>query len=83
MNRPMRRHPLLVAAVAGLAAGCARTRPFEKPTGPHVRVLTYNVNWGGPAVATSVEAIRAAEADVVCLQETTPAWGRPAYLTCA
>ena len=74
MTRPMRPHALLLAAVAGLAAGCARTRPFEKPTGPHVRVLTYNVNWGGPGAAASGEAVRAAEADVVCLQETTPSW---------
>jgi endonuclease/exonuclease/phosphatase family metal-dependent hydrolase len=42
--------------------------------GPTVRVLTYNVNWGGVRPDLAVAAIREADADVVCLQETTPEW---------
>ena len=60
--------------------GCARTVPQqahaapEPPVGPTVRVLTYNVNWGGARPDLAVAAIREADADVVCLQETTPEW---------
>ena len=67
---------LLLAALAGGAAGCAGTRPFEKPQGPHIRVLTYNVNYGGPAPRSGLEAIQEAKADIICLQETTPDWER-------
>lgn len=37
-------------------------------------MLTYNVNWGAPAPDLAVYAIRESEADIVCLQETTPEW---------
>lgn len=47
-----------------LAGGCA----------PTTRVMTWNVNWGGPGMDSAVQALRDARADVVCLQETTPAW---------
>ncbi|MBL7223591.1 MAG: endonuclease/exonuclease/phosphatase family protein [Candidatus Brocadiae bacterium] len=67
-------HWALLLALA--AAGCARTREFEQPTGPHIRVLTYNVNWGMPQRAQTLAAIREARADVVCLQETTREWER-------
>lgn len=66
--------PWLAAWVAILAAGCSTTRPFESPTGPHFSVLTYNVNFGGPAPDLAVETIAEADADIVCLQETTAAW---------
>ena len=64
--------------------GCARTAPQQAlaapgpPAGPTVRVMTYNVNWGGARPDLAVMAIREADADVVCLQETTPEW--EAYL---
>src|SRR5687767_4438514 len=64
--------------------GCARTAPQqpqqqavpirELPAGPTVRVMTYNVNWGAVRPNLAVAAIREADADVVCLQETTPEW---------
>jgi len=68
----------LAAALAALAlaCGCVSTRKPEKPVGPHFRVLTYNVNFGGPRPDLAVRAIRVADADIVCLQETTPAWER-------
>jgi len=68
--------PLLLAAAA---AGCAHgLRKPEVPAGPSLTVLTYNVNWGGYRADLSAQAIRDANADVVCLQETNPAW--EAYL---
>ncbi|HTL53957.1 MAG TPA: endonuclease/exonuclease/phosphatase family protein, partial [Planctomycetota bacterium] len=43
-------------------------------TAPRARVLTYNVNFGGPGMDEAIAAIRKADADVVCLQETTAGW---------
>jgi endonuclease/exonuclease/phosphatase (EEP) superfamily protein YafD len=56
----------------GLA--CATVRKPEAPTGPHFRVLTFNVNWGGPRPDLAVKAIADSGADIVCLQETNPSW---------
>jgi endonuclease/exonuclease/phosphatase family metal-dependent hydrolase len=67
---------LAVFAALGLALGCASLRTPETPAGPHFSVMTYNVNWGGPGAQLTLGAIRSADADVVCLQETTPDWER-------
>lgn len=65
-----------LAMLATLAAvGCAaHVRQPEAPTGPAVRIMTYNINYGGYHADLSVEAIREANADIVCLQETSPQW---------
>jgi endonuclease/exonuclease/phosphatase (EEP) superfamily protein YafD len=55
-------------------AGCHAAQKPETPTGAHFCVLTYNVNFGGPRPDLAVDAIKSSGADVVCLQETTPAW---------
>lgn len=44
------------------------------PNGPHLRVLTYNVNYGNPRPDQVVEIIRQSMAEIVCLQETSPQW---------
>ena len=49
------------------------TPPRAVVTGPTLSVLTYNVNFERENPAT-VEAIVAADADLVLLQETTPGW---------
>jgi endonuclease/exonuclease/phosphatase family metal-dependent hydrolase len=36
--------------------------------------MTFNINWGGPRADLSARAILEIGADIVCLQETTPAW---------
>lgn len=64
---------VLLASAAAACAGSAPRSP-ESPTGPHVKVLTFNVNYGGPAPGLALEAIAGEDADLVCLQETTPAW---------
>lgn len=79
--RPVKETPLVVfvallAAIGCSSAGGASTRRFEKPKGPHVRVLTFNVNYAMPAPDQTLAAIREARADIVCLQEATPAWER-------
>jgi endonuclease/exonuclease/phosphatase (EEP) superfamily protein YafD len=58
----------------GLSCGCQSTRRAEAPAGPSVRLLSYNVNWGAPRPDLAAEIIRRSKADIVCLQETTPAW---------
>ena len=68
-------HCLVLAALM-LLCGCASIREPERPTGPHFAVLTYNVNFGGPRADLAAKAILSADADIVCLQETTPAWER-------
>ena len=56
--------------------GCRSVRPVETAAGPHFKVLTYNVNWGGPRPDLAAEIIRNSGADIVCLQETTPEWAQ-------
>lgn len=66
-----------IAVLAGLIAGCGSAeRAAEAPAAeaPGLRVLTYNVNFGLEGDRACIEAIRAASADVVVLQETTPGW---------
>ena len=49
-------------------------RRANEPTTPsspkNIRVATYNINWGNPDLDAVLGAIRQADADVVCLQET-------------
>ena len=63
---------LFLAAI--LTAGCRALREAEAPAGPHLRILTYNVNWGAPRPDLALDLVRSSGADVVCLQETTPEW---------
>jgi endonuclease/exonuclease/phosphatase (EEP) superfamily protein YafD len=65
---------LIIALLIGLLCGCRSTREAQTPAGAHVRILTYNVNWGAPRPELDAEIIRQSGADIVCLQETTPAW---------
>lgn len=60
--------------LVGLLCGCRATRTAQVPTAPHIRVLTYNVNWGGARPDLAADAIRRSGAEIVCLQETTPQW---------
>lgn len=67
-----------IAAILALLllASCSGQRmPVEpEPGTAHVRVMTYNVNYGLAGDEGAVEAIRAGDADIVLLQETTPEW---------
>jgi len=68
---------LLLLALAAAGCGTPLRQPRE-PAGRHFSVLTYNVNYGGYRADLNLAAIMSAKADVVCLQETSPAW--EAYL---
>jgi len=65
--------PFLLILV--LSCGCrTTTRTAKVPTEPHIRVLTYNVNYGGARPDLAAEIIRRSGAEIVCLQETTRQW---------
>lgn len=67
-------HSIAIVLASVLLSGCHTLRRAEQPTGPHFRVLTYNVNWGMPRPDLAAEIIRNSGAEIVCLQETTPEW---------
>jgi len=72
---------LAAAVVCALAFGCASEQPPADAArganaAPAFSVLTYNVNFAAPRPDLAVRAIKDADADVVCLQETTPEWER-------
>jgi endonuclease/exonuclease/phosphatase family metal-dependent hydrolase len=70
------RRSTVVAVGCLVVSGCLPLRKPEEPSGPHFSALTYNVNWGAPGPDLAAKAIEQADADVVGLQETTPAWER-------
>jgi endonuclease/exonuclease/phosphatase (EEP) superfamily protein YafD len=63
----------LAAAVAACDRPQRRARP-PSPGAPHLRVLTYNVNFGIAGDPDTIDVIRRAGADLVFLQETTERW---------
>ena len=74
----MNPYSLLICAVLALAA-CARPTRLPRSPDPDravLRVMSYNVNFGLAGDVDTLEAIREGRADVVFLQETTPAWER-------
>jgi endonuclease/exonuclease/phosphatase (EEP) superfamily protein YafD len=70
---------LLILVAAG-SAGCAShaVRPAVAPRTdqPHVSVITFNVNYALAEDEPTINAVAGAgaDADVIFLQETTPAW---------
>lgn len=68
-------HSLALLILLTLLCGCRTpTRTAFVPSGPHLKVLTYNVNYGGPRPDLVAGIIRRSDADIVCLQETNPHW---------
>ena len=64
---------LLLAPVLACSSGRLVARS-PTPGRAHLTVMTYNVNYGIPGDAPTIQAIRQGDTDLVCLQETTPAW---------
>jgi vancomycin resistance protein VanJ len=74
LPRPVRAAVALLLLSAA-AWGCRPpVRAPEEPRGAHFTVLTYNINYGGYRADLGAAAILDSGADVVCLQETSPAW---------
>lgn len=64
----------LVAALSGCYSSPARSPLVRQPR--QLKVVTFNVNYAGVDMARSARVLAASRADVVALQETTPAWER-------
>lgn len=71
---------LFCSLLAASAAGCITEMPLEPreptPGVPHFTVMTFNVHQDRWNDASTVAAVGAANADIVCLQETSEAWAR-------
>ena len=60
-----------------LVCGCASTQePDFAPKQPHIKILTYNVNWGFVNPDKVVRYLATEDADIICLQETNVHWKR-------
>jgi len=71
----MKKNLIIVCLLLALAAGCATLpEPDLAPAGPSLRVVTYNINWGGPNPERVAKFLLDADADIVCLQETHRQW---------
>lgn len=64
---------------AGLLSTIGSALSGDEPSAPTLRIATYNINWGNPDLRAVTESISNSEAEIVCLQETTPQSER--YLT--
>jgi endonuclease/exonuclease/phosphatase (EEP) superfamily protein YafD len=72
-----RRYLSPIVLITGLfALNCRAVQKPRPPTPgvPHLRVLSYNVNFGLEGDPQGIAAIRGTDADLVFLQETTLAW---------
>jgi endonuclease/exonuclease/phosphatase (EEP) superfamily protein YafD len=70
---------LLVALGIVSQLNCAAPTRLARPVAPetpHLKLLTYNVNFGIPGDGPTLLAIRDSGADLVLLQETTDDWER-------
>jgi endonuclease/exonuclease/phosphatase (EEP) superfamily protein YafD len=67
---------LLIASLFGVQCRSVKAPRAPTPGVPHLRVLSYNVNFGLAGDPQGIAAIRRARADLAFLQETTPAWER-------
>ncbi|MDB4963199.1 MAG: Endonuclease/Exonuclease/phosphatase family protein [Myxococcales bacterium] len=62
--------PLLAVVLVALVASPSRAHLAVKA----VRLMTYNLNYGNPDHASTLDAIQAGDADIVLLQEVTAEW---------
>ena len=69
--------PLMLGLALSVCEKPPRADRRPLPSAPHqLKVLTFNVNYGGVDLRRSAAAIRASGADLVALQETNPLWER-------
>lgn len=68
---------MLLCTLSVSACGAASEEPAPKLTQPgQLSVLSYNVNFGLPGDRATMAMIRAADADLVLLQETNADWAQ-------
>ena len=57
-----------------LASCSSLPEPQMNPVEPHLKVVTYNVNWGGNKADLVARYLIESDADIIFLQETHKAW---------
>ena len=64
---------LLISALC--ISGC-KTHPqaIFQPAEPHIKVVTYNVNWGFVNPSNVIDFLAQSDADIIFLQETHRYW---------
>ncbi|HET7713311.1 MAG TPA: endonuclease/exonuclease/phosphatase family protein, partial [Patescibacteria group bacterium] len=67
---------LALLLFVSMVIGCQSVRQPQPMHESTFKVLSYNVNWGGVGSDEVAEIIRESDAEIVCLQETTPEWER-------
>lgn len=65
---------LLCGGLLGCAAAAPRVAAPPPPDRPHLTVMSFNVNYGLRGDRATLRAMGLGEPDVICLQETNPAW---------
>ena len=71
----VRNRHIVILLIIVLACGCASLREAEfSPDGPHVKIVSYNVNWGFVQPGNVADFLSEADADVICMQETHHRW---------
>lgn len=61
--------------LASMAVGCrTHPRPEFAPSLPSLRIVTYNINWGGANAPLIARYLREIDADIVFLQESHANW---------
>ena len=63
------RHIVIVLTIV-LTCGCASLPEVDfSPDVPHIKVVSYNVNWGFVKPGNVADFLNEVDADVICLQE--------------
>jgi endonuclease/exonuclease/phosphatase family metal-dependent hydrolase len=71
----VRNRYIVILLIIILACGCASLPEANfSPDGPHVKIVSYNVNWGFVQPENVADFLSEADADVICLQETHRHW---------
>jgi endonuclease/exonuclease/phosphatase family metal-dependent hydrolase len=66
---------LRILPVFLLLCGCSATQKADfAPKQPHIKILTYNVNWGFVHPDKVASYLATENADIICLQETHRNW---------
>jgi endonuclease/exonuclease/phosphatase (EEP) superfamily protein YafD len=74
LRRPLLAALTLAIAAAACASGPTHTGRSPEPGEAHLRVMTYNVNYGRAHDPLTIQAVGEGDADIILLQETTAAW---------
>ena len=71
----VRNRHIAILLIIVLACGCVSLPEGEfSPDEPHLKVVSYNVNWGFVKPENVADFLSEVDADIICLQETHRYW---------